>query len=532
MRDILFRALNERTIDPDAPGEYYLVPRAFYQGLQDALTDEAFRFPPGSTLKSLDETVKAWRNVQLNVLPRTAINNFVGSTILAIQAGAGPRSFYYAAMALMGKKMRMSDGSEVDFPIPPELRQRYYDQVTSQAGQGKRRITKMLGEPTALEYGLSGVAWWMNNMRRVNGMSEDFGRLAVWYSRAAPTAARESGAARWFLAGNKLNDDARLMLNAMAKGDPEWRVLHQRWMQQSFDFLGDLHKGGSMQSKIRIAIPFWQWYAHVLKLTLWTMPVKYPGRALFLQMLGDIGDEYQRQYGLVVPWAQTYVPFFTDTIELRNQPQWVVDSIDTQAWYPQGTVAPLAAQGTSGVGLGGVRFAQNAVTPAVTNIGLVLASLGSITAGGTALEMDDRNWLTAAKDEYGNPVRNVLDREMLYYLANKAWYSLPLANDVFQAAGRASTASPINPVDRAPSDRLSLEKERLDAWGRLADPLSNWAAFLLKWGTGVKFYTKTPGPGPIYQERNKRDYDYVARQMSREENNIRKALENAIRLDQ
>jgi hypothetical protein len=114
---------------------------------------------------------------------------------------------------------------------------------------------------------------------------------------------------RFFSSVRRMDDKSVGMLEAMARRDPNYELLMDDFVQQSFDFLGDLHKGGELASTIRIAIPFWQWYAHMLKLTFITMPLKYPKRALFMQMLGEIGRDYQERMGVTVPYGESFVPF-------------------------------------------------------------------------------------------------------------------------------------------------------------------------------------------------------------------------------
>ncbi|CAB4187675.1 hypothetical protein UFOVP1158_42 [uncultured Caudovirales phage] len=534
--DIMYRTLNERTIDPAAPGDYYLIPTAAYKALQKAIENESFRFEPGSKMARADEVVRAWRNVQLNVLPRTGFNNIVGSIILAIQAGAGPRSFYYAARALTDPKSRLGlllGSDNRVFPVPRELRQRYYDQVTSRVGSGniggKRNqgvsLDNLPGPAsdavTALEYGMAGVSWWMNNMRRFNGLSEDFGRLAVWYSKAYPAAMREAELGNFMLSARRLNDNAVGFLEQMATGDPRWAASHEQWMQQSFDFLGDLHRGGQRSSVIRIAIPFWQWYAHMIKLTMFTMPVKYPGRALFLEMLGRVGDDYQQSHGVLAPYLASYVPFYSDKTMINGQPQWVTNAIDTSAWYPQATVAPLG-QGQGEFGIGAIGFAEKAFTPGITNLGLLVGSLFSAAGGGSAIELDDQGFIRAAKDEFGNPIG--LDSQMLNYAAHLGYLSFPLSATFMDTVGRASTSYPFHVRDKPPTDRLKLDKQHYDLWSRISDPLNNLPSWALKMTTGVKLWSQTPGQGPITYQKNVRDYEFLVEQMNREENLVRKIL--------
>jgi hypothetical protein len=241
---LLWREVNDRTIDPNAPGDYYLMPRAVYDSIQKSLADEAFRFRPTSGRFSalsgynLDRATRAWRTLTLNVLPRTAFANIAGSAILCLQAGAGPRAWYYAWRALTGK----TDANGRALPFPKELLQRYYDQFTPEIGVSGR----LRNAPESIQIGAAWVAWWMNSMRRLNGMSEDFGRLAVWYSKAYPEALKvANGDGQVFLSrAKRLNDDAMDILDTMASGDPAWTAKNDAWLRQSYDFLGYLHRGG------------------------------------------------------------------------------------------------------------------------------------------------------------------------------------------------------------------------------------------------------------------------------------------------
>jgi hypothetical protein len=241
---LLWREVNDRTIDPNAPGDYYLMPRAVYDSIQKSLADEAFRFRPTSGALSslsgynLDRATRAWRTLTLNVLPRTAFANIAGSAILGLQAGAGPRAWYYAWRALTGK----TDANGRALPVPKELLQRYYDQFTPEIGVSGR----LRNAPDSIQIGAAWVAWWMNSMRRLNGMSEDFGRLAVWYSKAYPEALKvANGDGQVFLSrAKRLNDDAMDILDTMASGDPAWTAKNDAWLRQSYDFLGYLHRGG------------------------------------------------------------------------------------------------------------------------------------------------------------------------------------------------------------------------------------------------------------------------------------------------
>ena len=526
----MWRELTDRTIDPNAPGDYILVPRAVYDGIQRSLQDEAFRFraPEGRfriarfplSGYSLDKATRAWRTLTLNVLPKTAFANFIGSTILAVQAGAGPRSFYYAWRALRGS----TDANGRAMPIPQELLQRYYANLTIEVG----RDARLANYPRGVQLAAAWAAKWMNTFRKFNGMSEDFGRLAVWYSKAYPeamrAAARESGdGATIMLRAKRLNDRALDMLEDMAEDAPEWRAKNAAFIQQSYDFLGDLHRGGKFASRLRIAFPFWQWYIHMLKLTFFTMPVKYPGRALMLQQLGQIGDEYQRTHGVMIPWGEDIVPLWTESRDLGGQPQWVTIAVGTSNWYPQGTPAGIGGrEGYPSIN----SFVRGSVNPAFTNSALVLISLANIATGnGSAVEYSDYSGLKAAKNEYGNQITS-FDGDFLNYTANRLGQIVPLSPTIMSMAGRAPTSTLWNIADKdARGPRL--ERKRQDVLSVIEDPWStNSLSFLAKAIFGLTF-TEVPGIGPIERRRLQLIADTEAKKMRIQEMNIaRNVLES------
>jgi hypothetical protein len=170
-----------------AGGDYLLIPRFLYEQMKNELASLDYQLGPKG--QKLDSFTKQWRNFTLNIFPRTGFANLVGSAALAALAGAGPKSFYLAY-----RHLRYGD-----VPAPAQLRQRFGATLTSQAEFAKARDALNALYPGA-DKPLGALAWWMNHMRQFNGISEDFGRLAVWYSKAYPEASRladDSFVAQW-----------------------------------------------------------------------------------------------------------------------------------------------------------------------------------------------------------------------------------------------------------------------------------------------------------------------------------------------
>jgi hypothetical protein len=293
-----------------ANGDYYLIPRFLYNQMKAELASIDYQLGPKR--QGLDAFTKQWRNFTLNIFPRTGFANLVGSAALAALAGAGPKSFYLAY-----RHLRYGD-----VPAPAQLRQRFGATLTSEAEFAKARDALNALYPGA-DRPLGALAWWMNHMRQFNGISEDFGRLAVWYSKAYPEASRLAGdsfVAQWGKM-RTVSEGASDLLERFANNDPDFAAQAAKFTDLAFEWVGDLHAGGALNANLRIAIPFQQWYRHVLRLTLVTMPVKYPGRTLFLYNVAEIGKDYLHQHGILPSWFDDLIPILIEEKMVDGVPQ-------------------------------------------------------------------------------------------------------------------------------------------------------------------------------------------------------------------
>lgn len=536
---LLLREIDARSIDTNAPGEYYLMPRGVYNGIKKALEDESFSISvsksgkPRKLVGGWDKMMRAWRTLTLNVLPKTVFNNFGGSVILAIQAGATPRDFYYAWRAMRPG----ADGRKL--PLPPELQQRFFQQETSLVG------TKTRWGSDSAPY--LWAAAHMNNMRFWNGFSEDFARLAVWYSKAAPeakqAAALAGGASAPIAAIARmrgLNDRAIDLLEAMARRDPEWRTKHEAYLQYSFDFLGDLHKGGPVWATVRLAIPFAQWYWHMLKLTFFTMPLKYPGRALMLQRLADIGDEYQRTHGVVIPWGASMIPLFQEVQLTPQGQQWVTSVVDSSPWYPQATALSMFTREGEIKPIG---FTQQSVSPFTTNAALAALSVLTMIQGGAVQDVSEDEFLKAARDEFGVEITAKNWPAVRAYIANRLFMNVPLSPFIMSMQARPSTAFPGRPTEKI-KDYPALQPDRVDVetlFRQIYDAFkspekatwdaSAYAKFMgrlaLKGFTGIQT-RDLPGVGPIESARLQRLFEQLDLQFKKDFENRQKQEEGRI----
>jgi hypothetical protein len=244
-----------------------------------------------------------------------------------------------------------------------------------------------------------------------------------------------------------------------------------------------------------------------------------------LQQLGEIGDEYQRTHGVMIPWGEDLVPLFTESRDLGGMPQWVTTSVGTSNWYPQGTVAGLGGrEGYPSIN----SFVRGSINPAFTNAALILLSAAFVTGGSGAVEYSDYAGLKAAKNEYGNDITSV-DMDFLNYTANRLGQIVPLAPTIMSMAGRAPTSTLWN-IKQKDVRGPQLERKRQDVLSVIEDPWStNSLSFLAKALFGLTF-TEVPGIGPIESRRLQVLADAEARKMRIEQLNIARNLLEALEL--
>ena len=238
----------------------------------------------------LERLSRAWVRITLNTLPRTAFTNIVGSAVLAALGGARFRGFADAF-----KLMQTGD-------IPAEI---------SRVG-----MAGLVDTPFASRLGDGGL-WartgqrYMDTLQMGNVMGEDFARMAVFIGSVrkslkndpALLAKLESELAD----AGKVNAAFEDLLAYVARGEyrdaklvsPEAIAVRDKAIASATDFLGAQSGLTSTTRAITKFIPFYHWYAHIIKLYFWTMPLNYPGRTIFLNTLARISEDQQRESGLM-----------------------------------------------------------------------------------------------------------------------------------------------------------------------------------------------------------------------------------------
>jgi hypothetical protein len=411
-------------------GDYYIIPRYLYDEMTAKLADISYR--PTGGLAVADKITRVWRTFTLNIIPRTGTANLGGSAILAALAGCGPRAFYAAY-----RELRYDLGT-----APKYLQQGYGAQFTNEASFAaiRSRLPASSVKVPGLKGGLSldspfaALAWWMNTMRRFNGISEDFGRLAVYYSKAIPAAERASNTSFW-TSGRILSNEAQKYLEMLADEVPNNpRIAEQAaaFTDLAFEWLGDLHAGGKANTILRIGIPFHQWYRHIIRLTFVTMPLKYPGRALFLQRLGEIGNEYLIAHGVYPGWMMDVLPIMMEEKMVNNVPQQYILAWHTGSLNPFSTTAQIA----SGTDTQPVEWVAGMMNPMIK--GMFEIAFSAIQGGGgTAQQVSGSHLLRDVKNQDGNPIGAYTGDGLRYYL-NTVQQMVPLSSLAVTTAGQTA----------------------------------------------------------------------------------------------
>lgn len=411
-------------------GDYYIIPRYLYDEMTAKLADISYR--PTGGLAVADKITRVWRTFTLNIIPRTGTANLGGSAILAALAGCGPRAFYAAY-----RELRYDLGT-----APKYLQQGYGAQFTNEASFAgiRSRLPAASVKVPGLKGGLSldspfaALAWWMNTMRRFNGISEDFGRLAVYYSKAIPAAERASNTSFW-TSGRILSNEAQKYLEMLADEVPNNpRIAEQAaaFTDLAFEWLGDLHAGGKANTILRIGIPFHQWYRHIIRLTFVTMPLKYPGRALFLQRLGEIGNEYLISHGVYPGWMMDVLPIMMEEKMVNNVPQEYILAWHTGSLNPFSTTAQIA----SGTETQIPSWLSGMVNPMLKGM-FEIAFSAVQGGGGTAQQVGGSSLLQKVKNQDGNPIGAYTGDGLRYYL-NTVQQMVPLSSLAVTTAGQTA----------------------------------------------------------------------------------------------
>jgi len=168
----------------------------------------------------------------------------------------------------------------------------------------------------------------------------------------------------------------------------------------------------------------------MLRLTLITMPLKYPGRTLFLTRVSEIGQEYQREHGILPPWFADVMPFLVEEKLVGGIPQEYILGWRTSNLNPWATVAELFTGGD----FDWADYGVSALNPIWTNSFSALFS----ALYGTAQEVGRNNEITnEVRNQYGFTI-DTFSSEGYSYLFNLLFKTLPGNSMALSTTGQSA----------------------------------------------------------------------------------------------
>lgn len=339
-----------------------------------------------------------YRRWMLFTLPRTLINNAIGNPILAMAGGAGIMD-YIRAIKLLREHPEL---------IPVVERHRG-------AIANAFETAKLTGYQ----------AFWRN----ANVFHEDLGRLTVYVHHAIKEYKSDNSLA-FYKQVDMASEHMTNYLSDLAEGkNPK---VHD-FIKFADDWFGNMAKRGKYDTFLSTAVLFHKWVGHMIALTLWRMPTKYPGRTALLYNLANMADQYRKEHGQWPQWAQGLLVLWHRTNPVLGSPQTVGYGMGTQGWLPWATPAQSIGLGSDSDQKGLLQTALAANANPALRIALE-------TLSGRRLDTLDQ-----FKDTYGN----TLGPFNPGVLAQSVVSQTPLLSTAFPRTGLAGNASQL-PVGGVP----------------------------------------------------------------------------------
>ena len=367
----------------------------FDQALADNAVDNIEKVQPGSRVviisrrrfdslrKEMADAAKSpgllrritrqWVRFTLTTLPRTPIANVVGSGFLS-GLGGGLAGYPEAL-----RMLRRGDA-------PPEL---LSNGLAGSFNEGGDLVVAVEGGK------FSGAQRYMNYVYYYNVMGEDLARLSVFVQQAKKSIKNKKARAQIdaeLKEAVELGDSFQTLLEAVARGEfangkaltPELIRIRDVALEKAEDFLGGSRGLTSGQRTITSIVPFWMWYKHIFKLYFYTLPAKYPGRALALNAMARLGAEESAKNGF-------YDSFYEDAVKFGEE-------VFGSNVYAKGLTSNIYPFNFGGAleydeAAPGVQFALSSIAPTIT-LPARLAGIGVpgapiIGAGGERLRPGD-----------------------------------------------------------------------------------------------------------------------------------------------
>lgn len=268
-------------------GKGILVPNSYYQNLikHAKVLDNSSRV--GNVWRGF---INKWRSAVLAYMPSWLLRTSVGHGFILFLSGVWDPRHYMAAM----KNFDLEGAGAKDLvTLPPGIHQ---GMPHSEFGQiGQRQYAKNMLAPA-----ITGAVHRVANFQRRAGFISMLNRVVKQHFAELGEAFELPGGLRNATNLQKVIDE------------------HPEWVHHALNELDRVsYTFGQMSPwERRLAkniIPFWGWYRFVSKF-VWSLPITYPGRALAITRLGQIGASDQNALGPMPDWLRASIMFDTHNL--------------------------------------------------------------------------------------------------------------------------------------------------------------------------------------------------------------------------
>lgn len=276
------------------------------------------------------------------------------------------------------------------------------------------------------------AAAYMDGLGTLNMVGEDATRALIYLGEAHKLARGETMNAVERIANRfgYTNEAFKNVLDDLKnQRDPRWVDL----AKEVDRLAGDMTKVGQFDALASIALAFHRWYAHMLTLTLWTMPVRHPFRAYLIQSVSRAGEEYLKEHGVAPSFLMDSViiaSFILPKMGLNHAEElgwWAIGTQGGNVYATPASLLPIDKNGDPSVmaGAAGMLLPQY-------NAALIAAN-----GNDPAAEIQGRDML----DQYGNVIKP-RTTQAFAAAANTAMRSFPFVNILAPQTGMSPESLP------------------------------------------------------------------------------------------
>lgn len=289
--DAMFHAWEHPSSAEPVEGKQVWLSRELAKTIQDNAKRGDYK--PGPWLRAAN-TYRRW---MLYMLPRTYVNNAISNPVAAVIMGARGRD-YREAINILRKHPERVMGTL----------------------QGRGPLTNALSVDAAKWHGFQ--AFW----RHHNTFQEDNANVML-YLHHARKQFRKDNNLRWFNRVAQNNELWTDFLERAARGENPQAI---EWGKKSAQAFGNMRDSWKADKYLAGSFMFHRWVAHTIYMTLWSLPVHYPGRYAFLVNVSELGHEYEKQHGVWPEWAKGMIPFLHTSEKVPGGIQHMLWGVSTQ----------------------------------------------------------------------------------------------------------------------------------------------------------------------------------------------------------